>query len=51
MLTPGVRQGEYYYPTSADGSEGERTALPRPLKEGERMEIILLEGSPGEHGA
>lgn len=40
--------GTYYYPKGPDGTEGEKTDLPRPLKEGEHVEWILLNGTPGE---
>lgn len=40
--------GQYYYPKGPDGTQGERTALPRPLKEGEHVEWVLLDGTPGE---
>lgn len=39
-------KGEYFYPSSEDGSEGERRELPRETREGE-MEIVLLDGTPG----
>lgn len=38
--------GQYYYPTGESGIEGERSDLPRSLKEGEEMEWILLNGTP-----
>ncbi|ORY86724.1 survival protein sure-like phosphatase/nucleotidase [Leucosporidium creatinivorum] len=38
--------GQYYYPRGPDGTQGERTDLPRPLKEGEHVEWILLDGTP-----
>lgn len=38
--------GEYFYPTGKLGIEGEHSALPRPLKDGEDMEWILLNGTP-----
>lgn len=39
--------GVYYYPTGKDGREGERSELPRPLKVGEEMEWVLVDGTPG----
>lgn len=42
--------GVYYYPTGKDGREGERSELPRPLKEGEEMEWVLVDGTPGAFG-
>lgn len=43
-----ITTGEYYYPRGELGLEGERSELPRPLKDGEDMEWILLNGTPGE---
>lgn len=40
--------GTYYYPKGPDGTEGEKADLPRPLKDGEHVEWILLNGTPGE---
>lgn len=39
--------GKYYYPRGELGIEGERCELPRPLKEGEHVEWIELNGTPG----
>ncbi|TFK77077.1 sure-like protein [Pluteus cervinus] len=40
-----VATGVYYYPKS-DGSQGETSPRPRPLKEDELAEWILLDGTP-----
>ena len=39
--------GQFFYPTGEDGVEGERSDLPRPLKDGEHVEWIELNGTPG----
>lgn len=41
-----VSTGQYYYPLKPDGMTGEKTDLPRPLKEGEEMEMVLIDGTP-----
>ncbi|KIP11974.1 hypothetical protein PHLGIDRAFT_98695 [Phlebiopsis gigantea 11061_1 CR5-6] len=40
-----IIRGRYYYPRGADGA-GEISESPRPLKEGETAEWILLDGTP-----
>ncbi|KAG9314387.1 sure-like protein [Chiua virens] len=41
-----VTRGRYFYPRGPDGKEGETSDTPRPLKEREIAEWILLDGTP-----
>ncbi|SCZ90402.1 BZ3500_MvSof-1268-A1-R1_Chr1-3g01966 [Microbotryum saponariae] len=41
-----VTTGRYFYPTGPNGTDGEQCELPRPLKEGEKTEWVLLDGTP-----
>ncbi|SCV68456.1 BQ2448_577 [Microbotryum intermedium] len=41
-----VTTGRYFYPTGPNGTQGEQCELPRPLKEGEKTEWVLLDGTP-----
>ncbi|XAO22059.1 5'/3'-nucleotidase SurE [Cryptococcus bacillisporus CA1280] len=41
-----VITARYFYPQEPDGRTGEVTHVPRPLKQGESMEWILLSGTP-----
>ncbi|SGY34572.1 BQ5605_C002g01654 [Microbotryum silenes-dioicae] len=41
-----VTTGRYFYPTGPNGTDGEQCELPRPLKEGEKTEWALLDGTP-----
>ncbi|KAK4686130.1 hypothetical protein P7C73_g4002, partial [Tremellales sp. Uapishka_1] len=41
-----IISASYFYPLEPDGLTGETSTTPRPLKEGETMEWILLTGTP-----
>ncbi|KAK8864278.1 5'/3'-nucleotidase SurE [Kwoniella newhampshirensis] len=41
-----VISASYFYPLDPDGLTGDITTTPRPLKEGETMEWIMLSGTP-----
>ncbi|OCF36724.1 5'/3'-nucleotidase SurE [Kwoniella heveanensis CBS 569] len=41
-----VITASYFYPLEPDGLKGEITTTPRPLKEGETMEWVLLSSTP-----
>ncbi|WWC61725.1 5'/3'-nucleotidase SurE [Kwoniella dejecticola CBS 10117] len=41
-----VISASYFYPLEPEGLTGEVTTRPRPLKEGETMEWVLLSGTP-----
>ncbi|KAK7064214.1 sure-like protein [Favolaschia claudopus] len=41
-----ITNGRYFYPTGPDGLTGETSTTPRPLKDGEVAEWILLDGTP-----
>ncbi|KAJ6575139.1 survival protein sure-like phosphatase/nucleotidase [Mycena capillaripes] len=41
-----ITKGRYFYPKQPDGLTGETSETPRPLKDGEVAEWILLDGTP-----
>ncbi|KAH8102641.1 sure-like protein [Cristinia sonorae] len=39
-------KGRYFYPRQPDGVQGDLSEFPRPLKDGEHAEWVLLDGTP-----